>query len=184
MGWLYMHRNPRFDGTVTDYFKRQFEYEGSHCRLIDGALVARTEFYGAVEYIDDEGFRPKGAVSAIVCLVKFCRGEYNFGYKDMDETMGPYVYRCPKRILDKLTPTDDKNANEWRAACRERIAKPKPKKGDTVRFAKAITFNNGAEADTFKYIEGARFTRLTPLGEGGLYRISGWKDRDYTVNPL
>lgn len=48
---------------------------------------------------------------------------YNFSYKDMDETMGPCYYDCPKSILDLLSPTDNEYANNWRTQCREQIAK-------------------------------------------------------------
>lgn len=48
---------------------------------------------------------------------------YNFSYKDMDESMGPCYYDCPKGILDLLTPTDSEWANNWRTKCRERIEK-------------------------------------------------------------
>lgn len=45
---------------------------------------------------------------------------YNFSYKDMDETMEPYSYDCPKSVLDCLTPTENEAANRWRAECRKR----------------------------------------------------------------
>lgn len=54
---------------------------------------------------------------------------YNFAYKDMDESMGPYKYDCPKSILDLLTPTESKYANEWRKACYENLAKKKNPNG-------------------------------------------------------
>lgn len=48
---------------------------------------------------------------------------YNFSYKDMDETVIPCYYDCPKGILDLLTPTDNENANFWRKACHNRREK-------------------------------------------------------------
>lgn len=53
------------------------------------------------------------------------KDHFNFSYKDMDETVGPCYYDCPKGILDLLTPTDNKWANEWRAKCYERLEKKK-----------------------------------------------------------
>ena len=59
-------------------------------------------------------------VWALVCLTGTTTTDYyNFGYKDMDESMGPYNYDCPDRILDLLTKTDSESANEWREKCRE-----------------------------------------------------------------
>ena len=37
--------------------------------------------------------------------------------------MGPCYYDCPKSILDLLSPTNNEYANNWRAKCREQIAK-------------------------------------------------------------
>lgn len=50
---------------------------------------------------------------------------YNFSYKEMDETVGPCYYDCPKGILDLLTPTNSKWANNWRNKCREQLEKKK-----------------------------------------------------------
>ena len=50
---------------------------------------------------------------------------YNFSYKEMDETVGPCYYDCPKGILDLLTPTNSEWANNWRTKCREQLEKKK-----------------------------------------------------------
>lgn len=50
---------------------------------------------------------------------------YNFSYKDMDETVGPCYYDCPKSILDILSPTDSEYAIKWREKCYEQIEKNK-----------------------------------------------------------
>ena len=50
---------------------------------------------------------------------------YNFSYKDMDETVGPCYYDCPKGILNLLSPTDSEWANNWRAKCRETLEQKK-----------------------------------------------------------
>ena len=48
---------------------------------------------------------------------------FNFSYKDMDETAGPYKCDCPLSILNMLSPTENEHALKWRAACRERAQK-------------------------------------------------------------
>lgn len=45
---------------------------------------------------------------------------YNFGYKEMDESMGPYQYDCPKSIIELLSPTNNQYALEWRNNCLQR----------------------------------------------------------------
>ena len=46
------------------------------------------------------------------CGSRFERGEW--GYKDMDESMGPCYYDCPQRILKGSTVPD---TNGWRQHC-------------------------------------------------------------------
>ena len=53
---------------------------------------------------------------------------YNFAYKNMDETEGPYYYDCPKKVLDALSPIDDAYANLWREKCRLNIKTKKEQK--------------------------------------------------------
>lgn len=53
---------------------------------------------------------------------------WNFGYKDMDETVGPCECDCPKSILDLLTPTDNEIANMWRERCYRRLEDKKHKR--------------------------------------------------------
>lgn len=50
---------------------------------------------------------------------------YNFAYKDMDESCGPYQCDCPKGILDMLSPTENEYALQWRKTCYENLAKKK-----------------------------------------------------------
>lgn len=48
-----------------------------------------------------------------------------FGYKMMDEFWGPVEAKCPKSILNLLTPTENAIANEWRQKCWDYATKPK-----------------------------------------------------------
>lgn len=45
---------------------------------------------------------------------------YNWGYKDVCESMGPNELSFPYTWLNLLTPTDSKYANEWRARVKAR----------------------------------------------------------------
>lgn len=76
-------------------------------------------FYAAVETVNKE--TGERHVWAAVIKVMHTRGDYGFCYKDMDETMGPCEAHCPTKVLDLLTPTDNENANEWRARCRKNL---------------------------------------------------------------
>ena len=47
----------------------------------------------------------------------------NWGYKDVDETMGPNDTSFPEAWLDLLSPIDSEYALQWRQAVRDRAAR-------------------------------------------------------------
>ena len=96
-------------------------------RVLKSAMVGTT-YYAAVERYDNRTGRRN--VMAAICLTcgKTKWDRTLWGYKDMDETMGPYYYDCPKAILDMLTPTDNDTANEWREACRRNMAEKRERR--------------------------------------------------------
>lgn len=63
----------------------------------------------------ENGKNPDGAV---ILVYLFRQMDGSAGYKDMDESMGPYECGCPERILKKSTCMHE-NAVEWRARCIE-----------------------------------------------------------------
>ena len=168
MGWMFYSR-PKGESN-REHFQRQF---GEGYAIIDSATVGGT-FYGAIR-------DPQGNVSAAVILTRWVpNDEYNFGYKDMSEDMGPNEANCPGRILDLLTPTESEYANEWRARCRANLAKraeaAKVKRGDLVKFERPITFTNGFVSDTFEFVE-----RNTFRVWSSRFRITGWRDMNFEV---
>lgn len=85
--------------------------------VLKSAMVGST-YYAAVRNKD-------GEVWAAVFLTcgRTRHDGTAWGYKDMDETMGPNEDKCPASILALLTPTDSEWANEWRERCRKNIAR-------------------------------------------------------------
>jgi hypothetical protein len=74
----------------------------------------------------------------VVFLTQRKRGE--FGYKDVEESCGPYETDAPLKMvdmLDKLAPNPGGYAEKWRAAVRERHAKKRarPKLAAGMRVA-------------------------------------------------
>lgn len=125
MGWTGYHATHYKNGKVD----RKAECDallnwGDDCRevaVLKSAMVGST-YYAAVRCTKDGDSR----VGAVVCLTSTNSKDYfNFSYKDMDETMGPCRYDCPKGILDLLTPTDNEWANDWRKRCREKLEQKK-----------------------------------------------------------
>lgn len=52
--------------------------------------------------------------------------QYELIYKTIAEQSHPYYYDCPKSILNLLSPTEDDEANKWRAKCRKNMDFVKP----------------------------------------------------------
>lgn len=99
--------------------------------------VLKSAMVGSIYYAAVEITRPESRKVVAFIFKTYVDGR-DFGYKDMDETMIPCYYDCPKGILDLLTPTDDERANEWRRLCREKkpSAIKKAKVGDKVLWTR------------------------------------------------
>lgn len=113
MGWTSMHTST--DVTKTKNRKvlcdMMFSYENSPYRVIKSQMVGST-YYAAVENT------LTGEIRAAVTFTRSQKNNFhNFSYLDMDETVGPAEYKCPKAILDLLTPIDNTYANNWRKRC-------------------------------------------------------------------
>ena len=135
MGWTSYHashykvkngiRTVDRKAEMDEIFKDENSYNGKY-RLtnLKSAMVGST-YYAAIERIEIEN--PKNRiVGAVICLTSTdMKDHFNFAYKDMDETMGPYKYDCPNGILDLLTPTENEYALNWRQKCYERITEKK-----------------------------------------------------------
>lgn len=89
-------------------------------RVLKSAMVGST-YYAAVETKKVTGERQVWAAIFLTCG-KTRHDHTDWGYKDMDETMGPNEAKCPASILALLTPTDSQWANEWREKCRQNLA--------------------------------------------------------------
>ncbi|WP_375458570.1 DUF6927 domain-containing protein [uncultured Enterovirga sp.] len=192
MGWLYMrslgiHAGPR------EYLDAQFTFETAEkrCRVLRSALVRLRTYYAAVERMRADGDRQ---VAAIICLVRYNpndREGYVFGYKDMDEGMGPVESECQAAILGLLTPTEAPYAVEWRARCRARAAerrqsgrRPRPRPGQTVVIEEPVAFRDGRRLDRLVVAEHPRSARsvlFRDLEGRGLYRVAMVASRSYRV---
>lgn len=88
-----------------------------YAKVVKSSMVGRT-YYAAVEIKAKDG-NPR--VVAFVFLTRdFTKIDgNNFGYKDMDETMGPCQHTCPVSILKALSPVEEGDgfAAKWREEC-------------------------------------------------------------------
>lgn len=191
MGWLFMSR-ASLDGhkSAKSYLDAQFTYErlqqeGSTrgLKVLSSSCPGNRVYYAATqEMANGVG----GEIFAIVCLVRWNPRDkegYIFGYKDMEESMGPCEDECPARILDMLSPTDNKNALDWRARCRANNAlrSRKLNDGDRIRLPEPITFVDGHKGQEFIVRRRGRRIVLRDPDTGGLYRISRLMQRAWSV---
>jgi len=135
MGWWYQNKPPGM--TVRQFIEKEYP----SLEILDFAMVNFREVYMACR-------SPKSnehdRVFAAVFLIQFCpKSFHNFGYKSMDETVGPYQHNCPEHILKLLSPIEptcegDEWALAWRRQCWERIekmnARPSIRKGTIIAF--------------------------------------------------
>lgn len=121
MGWTgsYQYwRNPKGAERIEAAIQQEGYYgesEGRKWDVIDSALHGNT-VYLAVHFTDANN--GTDMVYGVVILTGYKNGE--FFTKGMSEEMGPYECDCPKRILDKLSPTEHEFALEWRKRCEDR----------------------------------------------------------------
>ncbi len=190
MGWLYMrsigaHRTPR------DYLDAELTHTSPALTrsVLRSAVVRMRTYYAALE-VKRAGAQRE--VIGTVCLIRYSprdREGYIFGYKDMSEDMGPVEAACPVRILDLLTPTDNENAQQWRARCRNtaarRAAHPKLRNGDRISFDSPMQFTDGTKHQHFTVVIHPVRPRLVRLRANNdmHYRVSRLKDRAFTVTP-
>lgn len=184
MGWTYTNRGSQ---STKEFFESEFNYvrdNGMSGTIIRYSATWRVAYMAyEIKTPATETEAAKREVIAIVCLIHHvpnARDGYTFGYKDMTENMGPNESRCPKTILELLTPTTSEYALDWRERCWKRIkdkaSKPKVKAGDWIKFSQKIPFVDGAELDTLKWLTGIRFSLG---GNYTSYRISNWREREY-----
>jgi len=170
MGWDYQNKPRNVKQFMID--NATYSTDKYTQRVLDAAIVNLTEYYAAVERISKTGERE---VWCHVAMIRFTRDrDYNFGKKDMEDSMGPTIANCPLRILKLLTPTYDKTANDWRTECRFRAAM-KAKVGDRIKTTYPLNFKNGAELDTFTVERRGRRGKQYRGDDGFLYLIPNIK---------
>ena len=112
MGWTCLEqRYSNFDFSTAKGRKAYLdsEFTNEYLQVLSSSLMGNV-YYAAVKHHFDSkgGYYHQGDVFGLVILVQMHRqnGESELCYKDIDETMMPYCFDCPQKILKQLTPTD------------------------------------------------------------------------------
>lgn len=189
MGWTYFASNGR--DTVT-LLKREHECENEYgtWQWLDHAskgsvVYALIKFTPKREstdkiYVHDDD----GSYRFVTVFLTSRRGEpgYDFGYKDITETMGPCERGCPQRLLNLASPFQPDYTGygrQWRDDCRakrqaensNRAKRPKP--GQIFRTHTPVTFTDGSSHSEFTCVQvqrrGRKRTAYAPTGSLLLY---------------
>ncbi len=208
MGWLTMPVSSMYPHTTPKaYLDAQFTYEHVYdaagerlslaaggplpdgatrrgLRVIASSCLRNKVWYAAVAHVEDG---VDGPIFAAVCLVQWnprAKDGFVFGYKDMDESMGPCEAECPERILRLLDPTESHSALVWRRRCIRNLMRGSRalEDGMHIRLASKIRFTDGYEGDEFVIRKRGRRTALALTEHGpALYRISGLARMEWTI---
>ena len=183
MGWLISYEKLRHGETVDDRMRANMVWSQHDAASGDRHEIVATATVGSVWYAAVKRTMADGACEtfALVCLTSKGnqRGD-GFGYKTMSDGVGPIECACPARILDLLTPTDSKFANDWRQRCRDhsKIARQRrasvPTPGARVTFNPPLTYSGVTIADFVVVPTPPRTRGLIGRradGLGGLYRL-------------
>lgn len=137
MGWTsyhaehYKNGSPDCKAECDAYFMEGLN--SGHYRVEKSTMIGSV-YYAAVtslkKYIGDNQYEDLPMEDQYTFAVVFLTAVdtndyYNFSYKDMDESCGPFYYDCPDSILKLLSPTTNEWALEWRKKCREHNRKRK-----------------------------------------------------------
>lgn len=175
MGWLYSEGWPTA-GAMRDHLRKSLTDSGYEI-VKDATTVYGKRYYAAV--------KKAGVTSLFVALIDSYRrdGTTWFGYKDMDEGMGPVDADCPPSLIAVLSPVEDiygpvtdaenaaKFATDYRARC---LANAAAKKAST---ASAKTLKPGDKV-WFKNVRNNPFT-VTSAGKNakGTFKVLGYDAR-------
>ena len=162
MGWTSVNKPKGM--SLDEFFDKEFKCDS--LKLIGkGYTKNLSEYYRACYNVE------KGVYFALVCKIHFGKGYYNFNYKDMDESEDPYLYNCPKRIMDIIERSQPVNdmSKEWRMKV-HKVLDTKLTKGKVITFKKPIDFGEFSE-NTFRYLGNNKFRSMS---HGGVYTIPKW----------
>jgi hypothetical protein len=203
MGWTFMPSRGR---DRTEIIRSQLDWENDTFidKVLDLAgvgttvylLVCRTPkaaWEPSTIYVNDTdgSFR----WIAIFLTRKACDA-YDFGYKGLQESMGPVEACCPRRLIAAASPLRDPDptiegnyAARWRQKCLDQAtAKAKRKAelvhGTTVHLSRVLDFTDGHRGDRFVVEivrQRGRSHTYFKAPNGSLYRIRNLDSIGYRV---
>ena len=117
MGWDFSI-GLRPNETIDSRMREEMSWSSSDAKTGNRHEIVASGTAGSTWYAALKIAKPGEPERIVALVVLTAKRVGEFGYKDMDETMGPNETRCPLKVLNALTPTDNEHAIRWRAACR------------------------------------------------------------------
>jgi hypothetical protein len=206
MGWTFMPSRGR---DAIEIIRSALEWENDIFtdKVIDHAVIGTTVYLlvcrtpkaarkPSTTYVNDAdgSFRWLAVV-----LTRKARDAYDFGYKDLEESMGPVEARCPRRLIDGASPlrhpdpaADGNYAARWRQKCLDQATAKTRRKaelvhGATIRLSCIVDFTDGYKGDCFVVEIVKRHGRNCTYfraPNGSLYRISNLDKIGYRVEAV
>lgn len=179
MGWT--GQQPPYHGDKKKWLEEEFSNENTDFRWsLTDLSIRGSEAYGI--YHQEDKRTGISTHETMVFLLSCKKDEWS--YKEMGETVHPYYYNAPKKLLDKieaLYPPFNDNAQKWRAKCRQEQENKKValKDGDVIKFDKPISFGWFTE-DVFTVVKINSKTSFRTKNKI-LCQITHWRKRDYKV---
>jgi hypothetical protein len=181
MGWLYQNE-PVADPVAELTALNNFDGHTRTWLVLAAARVANT-VYMAVKSTD----KATAQSYVFAAVILFSNTQKNgFGYKSMDESVGPCQCACPDRIMRVLSPIADIPNPGYAADWRARVAQRKNEKrrqharrqslriGSIVTLPSPANFPGGFTASTFRLVD---FWRRTPVFLALDERLPGFRCR-------
>lgn len=163
MGWTFSTRP-----TTKQQFVKSLlaDYANSSQQILDSSLRG-----SQLWVLARSGNKPP-----FICLFLLRCQDGCWGYKDMDESMGPYYYNCPVTFLDRAPEPQGSNLDHqgsgrsWRSFVREAHAYQRQRKSNKPRVGDVI------QLDPQRYPSCQRPYRVTQdLGRRGLMLDDHWR---------
>jgi len=128
MGWLFPYGMSRSE--LIDHCLRSWSSPGA-----SGRCVARCTRGNILWAVWENYVQATGHFERVILCIMLQRSKDGWGYKDIDESMGPFYYTCPLKYLNMGTRVLCK---DWREGVREYHAKQKNKRERRKHIREAI----------------------------------------------
>lgn len=162
MGWSFAC-SPSFKKADQVAEFRGGNFWAAGIKVLDDAVVGNN-YWALLE-------RPDGQKTIALNMMRGGGRNEGWGYKGLDETMGPYQFNCPLRLIDAASNPANDNAAEWRKQVREYWARQKERRAGSLKPRAGMVVEYGGKQYVLRAPAGPRRGWQVDCG-GCLYRMN------------